>query len=58
MLELIRLTCQRLPWLPVAVCGDLASQPAMTTTMIELGITELSCRPALVAQIKQSVRAG
>lgn len=58
VLELIRLTCQRLPWLPVAVCGDLASQPALTATMIELGITELSCRPALVAQIKQSVRAG
>ena len=56
VLELMRLTCQRLPGVPVAVCGDLASKPALTATLVEMGITELSCRPPLVGQIKQAVR--
>ncbi|MGA4669441.1 putative PEP-binding protein [Propionibacteriaceae bacterium Y1923] len=58
VLELMRLTCERLPGVPVAVCGDLASKPALTATLVEMGVVELSVRPPLIAQIKQAVRAS
>ncbi|MGD7733349.1 putative PEP-binding protein [Propionibacteriaceae bacterium G57] len=58
VLELMRLTCERLPGVTVAVCGDLASKPDMVATLVEMGITELSCRPPLVGQVKQAVRRG
>lgn len=57
VLELMRITCERLPGIPVAVCGDLASKPAIVARLVGIGVTELSCRPPLVGQIKQAVRA-
>ncbi len=43
---------------PVAVCGDLASDPEVTARLVALGVTELSVRPPLVGLVKQAVRAG
>jgi len=57
VLTLMQMTCQQLPHVPVAVCGDLASAPEMVSTLIEMGISELSARPAMVGRIKQAVRA-
>lgn len=54
--DLIRLTCEGLPGVPVAVCGNLASDPTAVGRLLELGVTELSVRPPLVAEIKQAVR--
>ena len=42
---------------PVAVCGDLASQPAAVPRLIGLGVTELSVRPPLVGLIEEAVRS-
>jgi phosphocarrier protein FPr len=41
----------------VAVCGDLASDPATTARLIECGVTELSVQPLQVPLVKQAVRA-
>ncbi len=41
---------------PVAVCGDLASDPDLTARLISLGVTELSVRPPLIGLVKQAVR--
>lgn len=56
VLDLIRATCQALPNHTVAVCGDLASDPAATATLVEMGVRELSVRPRMVAEVKQAVR--
>ncbi len=57
VLELIRLIRAALPGIPMAVCGDLASDLDATRTLIELGADELSVRPGMVAEIKEVVRA-
>ncbi len=54
--DLIALTCRGLAGLPVAVCGDLASEPETTERLIRLGVTELSVRPPTVPLVKQGVR--
>ena len=41
---------------PVAVCGDLASDPDVTATLVELGVIELAVRPPLVGLVKQAVK--
>lgn len=56
VLDLIKATCEGLPGVPVAVCGDLASDPSATAALIGYGVTELSVRPRMVAEIKQAVR--
>lgn len=57
VLDMIAMTCAALRDVPVAVCGDLASDPASTATLLELGVGELSVRPPLVGLVKQAVRA-
>lgn len=42
--------------IPVAVCGDLASDPKFTAALIERGVTELSVQPVQVPLVKQAVR--
>ena len=56
VLDLIAATCRALPGLSVTVCGDLASEPAATATLIGLGVTQLSVRPRMVAEVTQAVR--
>lgn len=56
VLDLVRATCQALPDVPVSVCGDIASDPVFTATLIDLGVSGLSVRPRMVAEIKQAVR--
>lgn len=41
---------------PVHLCGELASDPAATATLLGLGITKLSVRPPMVAAVKAAVR--
>ena len=41
---------------PVAVCGELAADPAATAILIGLGVAELSVAAPSVAAVKQSVR--
>lgn len=42
--------------IPIAVCGDLASDPTCTEKLIASGVTELSVQPLQVPLIKQAVR--
>ena len=53
---LIFMTCEAFGDKPVAVCGDLASDPDLTATLIGLGVRELSVRPPVVALVKEAVR--
>jgi len=53
---LIFMTCQAFGDKPVAVCGDLASDPDLTATLVGLGVSELSVRPPVVALVKEAVR--
>lgn len=54
--DLIALTRRGLPRVPLAVCGNLASDPSATARLVALGVNELSVRPPMVAQVKQAVR--
>jgi phosphoenolpyruvate-protein phosphotransferase (PTS system enzyme I) len=42
--------------LPVAVCGEMASDPVMAPLLLGLGINELSAAPALVPAVKFLIR--
>lgn len=53
---LIFMTCKAFGDKPVAVCGDLASDPDLTATLVGLGVSELSVRPPVVALVKEAVR--
>lgn len=54
--DLIELTCRGLPGKPIAVCGSIANEPDAVARLVGLGVSELSVRPPMVAQIKQAVR--
>ncbi|MDR0849845.1 MAG: HPr family phosphocarrier protein [Propionibacteriaceae bacterium] len=41
---------------PVAVCGDMASNPELVSRLVGIGVTELSVRPPLIGVVKQAVR--
>jgi phosphocarrier protein FPr len=56
VLDLIEMAATAFAGKPVAVCGDLASQPAVVPALLARGVTELSVRPPLVGVIKQVVR--
>ena len=53
---LIFMTCTAFGDKPVAVCGDLASDPDLTATLVGLGVSELSVRPPVVSLVKEAVR--
>lgn len=59
VLALIAATCRSAKTRdrPVAVCGELAADPAATAVLIGLGVRELSVAVPSVAAVKQSVRA-
>jgi len=54
--DLIGLAASAFAGKPVAVCGDLASDPQAVPLLIARGVTELSVRPPLIGVIKQAVR--
>ncbi|GAB3584653.1 dihydroxyacetone kinase phosphoryl donor subunit DhaM [Calidifontibacter terrae] len=56
VLDLIEQTARALPAIPIAVCGDLASEPKLTAELVRRGVTELSVRPPLVGLVKAAVR--
>ncbi|MQA04002.1 MAG: phosphoenolpyruvate--protein phosphotransferase [Streptosporangiales bacterium] len=41
----------------LAVCGELAADPAVAGLLLGLGVTELSVTPVAVPEVKQAVRA-
>lgn len=40
----------------VGICGELAADPTMTKTFIELGVDELSVAPGMVLELRKTVR--
>lgn len=54
--SLIGMTCTAFGDKPVAVCGDLASDPDLTATLVGLGVSELSVRPPAIGLVKDAVR--
>jgi phosphocarrier protein FPr len=54
--SLIGMTCAAFGDKPVAVCGDLASDPDLTATLVGLGVSELSVRPPAIGLVKDAVR--
>ena len=59
VLRLVHATVQaatvRKRW--VGVCGELAGDPAAAILLVGLGVTELSMAPALIAEVKATLRA-
>jgi phosphoenolpyruvate-protein kinase (PTS system EI component) len=53
MLRLISLICRA--GMPVAVCGQLASDPEAVPLLVGLGVRELSVAPARVPEVKQAL---
>jgi phosphoenolpyruvate-protein kinase (PTS system EI component) len=43
--------------LPVAVCGEMASQPLMVFTLVGLGVRQLSVAPRAVPIVKRLIRS-
>ena len=41
---------------PVAVCGELAGDPAAAVLLVGLGVAELSMAPALIPEVKAALR--
>ena len=42
---------------PIAVCGDMASNPLFVPLFVGLGISELSCSPRAIPLVKETLRA-
>jgi phosphotransferase system enzyme I (PtsI) len=40
---------------PVAVCGEMAGDPALTRLLLGMGLTEFSMHPSQVLEVKQEV---
>ena len=59
VLTLIRMTAEagRRHGVRVAVCGELAADPAMAGTFLGMGVEELSVPPAAVLPLRQQIRS-
>ena len=59
VLTLIRMTAEagRRHGVRVAVCGELAADPAMAGTLLGMGVEELSVPPAAVLPLRQQIRS-
>jgi phosphotransferase system enzyme I (PtsI) len=60
LLRLLRLLPRlaRRHGVPVSVCGELASQPAMLALLVGLGVREFSMTPAALAPARRIVEAA
>jgi phosphoenolpyruvate-protein phosphotransferase (PTS system enzyme I) len=58
ILRMIRLVVRaaRRQEIPVAVCGEMAADPALLTLLVGLGLTEFSMAPTAIAVAKQLLR--
>jgi phosphotransferase system enzyme I (PtsI) len=58
ILRMIRLVVRaaRRQAIPVAVCGEMAADPALLTLLVGLGLTEFSMAPTAIAVAKQLLR--
>ena len=58
VLRLVRLVSRaaRRHGVPVSLCGEMASEPAMVGLLIGLGLTEFSMTPAAIPLVRQVVR--
>ena len=58
VLRLIRLVCRaaKRHRVPVSLCGEMASDPALVGLLIGLGLTEFSMTPAAIPVVKQVVQ--
>jgi phosphotransferase system enzyme I (PtsI) len=58
VLRLIRMTCDvaHAHSIPIAVCGEMASEPLMAYALVGLGLRTLSVAPRSVPRVKQIVR--
>ena len=58
ILRMIRLVVRaaRRQDIPVAVCGEMAADPALLTLLVGLGLTEFSMAPTAIAVAKQLLR--
>ncbi|WP_225725029.1 MULTISPECIES: phosphoenolpyruvate--protein phosphotransferase [unclassified Nocardia] len=56
VLRLIDLVCRGAGDTRVAVCGEIAADPAAVPLLLGLGVTELSVAPPAVAMVKAQVR--
>jgi multiphosphoryl transfer protein len=54
VLQLIAAVCRALP--EVAVCGELAADPAAVPLLTGLGVRELSMAPPMIPAVKEAVR--
>ena len=42
---------------PVAVCGEMAGDPALTPMLLALGLEEFSLHPGMLLEVRQAIRA-
>lgn len=56
VLHLIKLTCDAAQGKPVALCGEIAGDPAAVPLLLGLGVTELSAPLPAVPLVKETVR--
>ena len=42
---------------PVAVCGEMAGDPALTPLLLALGLEEFSLHPTTLLEVRRSIRA-
>jgi phosphoenolpyruvate-protein kinase (PTS system EI component) len=41
--------------IPVAVCGEMAGEPALAALLVGLGVTELSMAPSRIPTVKEAL---
>ncbi|HEY1122858.1 MAG TPA: phosphoenolpyruvate--protein phosphotransferase [Haloferula sp.] len=56
VLRLMRMVFSEVGTAPVSICGELAGDPSMTATLIEMGARQLSVAPPLIPLIKDAIR--
>lgn len=54
--ELIASIRERLPHMPLSVCGELAGKPEHIKRLLNCGINSVSVSPPMIAEIKDAVR--